>query len=114
MKLNYFNQPKPDKDDKLLVKYIGDGVVPSGCLLGGPVIAQAVTKATTPCHTCKGPRERCGGLAEQAVTPPKPGLEGGSYQEVISKANDSAAARKAWRLSQRQALTRILGLKLPG
>ena len=61
MKLNYFNQDKPDQDDFMLEAAKGQGYVPSGCLLGGQVVMMLVARSDDPCDGCNCPREKCGG-----------------------------------------------------
>lgn len=61
MKLHYFAQEKPDEDDLALAAAISRSEVPVKCLLGGKVIVSLVSIGRKPCHSCSGPRERCGG-----------------------------------------------------
>lgn len=59
MKPHYFEQDKPDEDDMQLRMAIGQGYVPKGCLLGGPLVMEIITKSGNPCTGCEGPREKC-------------------------------------------------------
>jgi len=61
MKLEYFRQAAPDADDRLLAEAIARGEVPTGCLFGGGVASSLVAVGRKPCHSCAGPRARCGG-----------------------------------------------------
>lgn len=61
MKLHYFNQPSPDKDDLALLQARAEKLVPPGCLLGGAVIKTKLATTSKLCSECHGPRERCGG-----------------------------------------------------
>lgn len=111
MKLNYFNQALPDEDDRLLRLAIDEGSVPPTCLLGGPIIEQAVREGQNPCHTCQGPRERCGGAPRASQLASSAGATAsGTYTDVRRLHNDSANARKAFRQSQTNELLRLLKL----
>jgi len=63
MKPNYFDQDAADSDDILLKTAIYKGIVPPGCLLGGPVISFKIEHDANPdpCFDCEGPRPHCGG-----------------------------------------------------
>jgi hypothetical protein len=61
MKLHYFDQAVPDKDDLNLEMAIAQGYVPPTCLLGGIVVMSEVTGGRDACAGCAGPRERCYG-----------------------------------------------------
>lgn len=61
MKPHYFDQEAPDADDLQLAAAIHQGYVPTGCLLGGPVVMGEVGKGLDPCAGCHCPRVKCGG-----------------------------------------------------
>lgn len=61
MKEQYYDQTEPDADDALLKEAIAAGVVPSGCLNGGVMVAELANGNEDPCSFCAGPRDRCGG-----------------------------------------------------
>jgi hypothetical protein len=65
MKPHYFNQDKPDEDDKLLVACIKQGYVPDGCLLQGQLVFSIITHSGDPCNGCAGPRKKCKGRPEK-------------------------------------------------
>ena len=61
MKLHYFDQDKADESDIQLKMAIGQGYVPSTCLLSGAVVMSEILRAADPCDGCNGPREKCHG-----------------------------------------------------
>lgn len=61
VKPHYFQQEKPDADDIQLKMAIGQGYVPTTCLLGGPTVMGLTMAGDDPCKGCQGPRERCHG-----------------------------------------------------
>jgi hypothetical protein len=66
--MNYFTQEKSDADDIMLEMAKGQGYVPAGCLLGGPVVMVEVNSGNNPCWGCNGPREKCGGKPKRSST----------------------------------------------
>ena len=67
MKLHYFDQDKADESDIFLKMAIGQGYVPSTCLLGGMVVMDEVKKGNDPCAGCHCNRSKCGGRVENSV-----------------------------------------------
>lgn len=65
MKLHYFDQDNADNSDILLQMAIGQGYVPSTCLLSGVVIMAEINGGKDPCAGCNGPREKCHGRPRQ-------------------------------------------------
>jgi hypothetical protein len=65
MKVHYFEQEKADADDWKLAMAIGQGYVPSTCLLGGAVAMAEVSAGKDPCNGCNCPRDRCRGRKNQ-------------------------------------------------
>lgn len=61
MKLHYFDQAEPDKDDMMLGMAIMQGYVPKKCLLGGATVMDEIRQGRYPCDGCNGPRQKCGG-----------------------------------------------------
>jgi len=62
MKPHYFDG-NVDADDINLKMAIGQGYVPSTCLLGGMVVISLVNEGQDPCRECEGPRNLCHGRA---------------------------------------------------
>lgn len=65
MRLHYFDRVEVDPDDTMLFQAKVRLQVPDGCLLGGGVVKQHLALNRNPCHSCHGPRERCGGSLRQ-------------------------------------------------
>jgi hypothetical protein len=65
MKPHYFDQPKADEDDMLLMMAKGQSYVPLNCLLGGMFVMSEINAGRDPCAGCEGPRERCLGRPKQ-------------------------------------------------
>jgi len=61
MKVHYFEQEEPDRDDIFLKMAKGQGYVPEACKLGGQTVMGLVNKGVDPCNGCNCPREKCGG-----------------------------------------------------
>ncbi len=61
MELHYFDQSKANEDDIQLKMAIGQGYVPSTCLLGGLIVMDEINNGRDPCCGCEGPRHKCGG-----------------------------------------------------
>lgn len=61
MKFHYFEELQADSTDLLLKMAIGQGYVPTTCLLTGRVVMSEVQASRDPCAGCNGPRNRCHG-----------------------------------------------------
>lgn len=61
MKMYYFEQDEPDDNDWQLKMCIGQGYVPTTCLLGGSVVWYEIQRSHDPCAGCNGPRNKCKG-----------------------------------------------------
>ena len=61
MKLHYFDQDKADDSDLMLKMAIGQGYVPSSCLLSGQVVMNEMNKSNDPCAGCNCIRSKCKG-----------------------------------------------------
>jgi hypothetical protein len=61
MKIHYFDQKEPDKDDLLLQMAKEQGYVPNTCLLGGQTVMGLVNSGKDPCDGCKCDRSKCCG-----------------------------------------------------
>lgn len=58
---HYFDLAAASPHDIHLQMAIGQGYVPSTCLLGGGPVMSEMNEGRDPCAGCEGPRERCGG-----------------------------------------------------
>ena len=65
MKPHYFEQTEADSDDMQLGMAKMQGYVPKGCLLGGMVVMDEVTKGRNPCWGCECQRDKCNGKPKQ-------------------------------------------------
>ena len=98
MRQFYWNQDKPDADDRELAEAISAGLVPPGCLLGGALVARFIEQSEDPCAWCTCPaRDRCGGRAQEhnkEITrePPHPMVRG----VAVSEAGARKLQRRAW------------------
>ncbi len=98
MKLSYKDQSQPDADDHVLKAMVDSGVVPQGCMLGGPVVAGLNDHGQDPCATCDFDRERCGGRKRrQEAAPRTPASQHKGHSVFDPQGNDGAAARRELR-----------------
>lgn len=65
IKLNYFEEGKADPFDLQLKIAIGQGYVPSGCLLSGVSVMCLVSSGKDPCAGCWADRKICGGRSRK-------------------------------------------------
>ncbi len=65
MKPHYFEQKAADDNDIMLKMAIGQGYVPTTCLLNGSVAFDEINNQRCPCSGCSGPREKCKGKKQQ-------------------------------------------------
>ena len=67
MKLHYFEKDKAPSSDINLQMAIGQGYVPSTCLLSGQIVMTEINLGKDPCAGCNGPREKCYGRPKKEL-----------------------------------------------